>query len=53
MEVVTDLQCEEPNVDSDNKDCDTVRDEHPVQENEADGDMIPLYDGEYGETERH
>ena len=49
VEVVTNLQGEEPDVNSDDDNGNTVRDEHPVERREAACDVVRLYDGEDGE----
>ena len=48
VEVVANLQSEEPDVNSDDDNGNTVRDEHPVEQNETDGYVVPLDDCEYG-----
>ena len=48
VEVVTNLQGEEPDVNSDDDNRNTIRDEHPVEQNETDGYVVPLDDCEYG-----
>ena len=48
VEVVANLQGEEPDVNSDDDNSNTVRDEHPVEQNETDGYVVPLDDCEYG-----
>ena len=48
VEVVTNLQGEEPDVNSDDDNGNAVCDEHPVEQNETDGYVVPLDDCEYG-----
>lgn len=51
--VVTLLERVEPYEGADDEDGDAVHDEDPVEDDEADGDMVPLYDCEYRYSERY
>lgn len=51
--VVALLERVEPYEGADDEDGDAVHDEDPVEDDEADSDMVPLYDGEYRNCERY